>query len=119
MNKTDRGTLLSILETSHIPLWLIKDLCWLLSYRLLGVAVAIPTIIVAILIAIVTRKDKDKFLLNVAIAFWILANANWMIAEFYDFDTRSYSIYPFLTGILIFVVFLVQKLAKTNNIKDI
>jgi hypothetical protein len=107
------------METAHIPLWLVKDLCWLLTLRTLGVVMAVPTIAVAIIIAIVTRKDKDRFLPNVSIAFWIIANANWMFAEFFKWETAFYSIYPFLIGILVFMFFLVQKLFKTNNIKHI
>lgn len=117
MDSVKYGKLILLLETVHIPLWLFKDLCWLLSYQMLGVMVAVPTILVAILMAWVTRKDKDRFLPNVSIAFWIIANANWMFDEFYAFDTRFYSIYPFMSGILVFVVFLAQKLIKTNHIK--
>jgi len=119
MNPVNKDRVLFLLETAHIPLWLIKDVCWLMTYRTVGIVFAVPTIIVAIIMAFITYSDKDRFLPNVSIAFWIIANANWMVAEFYEFDTRFYSIYPFTAGILVFIVFLLQKLFKTNKIKHI
>jgi hypothetical protein len=110
--------LVNLLETVHIPLWLIKDVCWLMTYRVLGVIVAVPTIVVAVVMAIITRKDKEKFLPNVSIAFWILANANWMFAEFFEIENiRFYSLFPFLLGILVFIAFLVQKVRRRNKIR--
>ncbi len=47
-----------ILETVHIPLWLVKDLCWLLTWKTLGVIMAIPTVLVAIIITVVSYQDK-------------------------------------------------------------
>jgi hypothetical protein len=110
--------LLELLEMAHIPLWLIKDLCWLMTYKTLGVVIAIPTIAVAIIMAIMTRHDKDKFLPNISIAFWIIANANWMFAEFFEVNIRFYSLYPFVAGILAFVFFLFQKLSKTSKVNQ-
>lgn len=98
------------LETIHIPLWLIKDICWLMEYRTLGVIIAIPTIWVAIWMCFITYKKQDHFLPNVSIAFWIVANANWMVAEFYELETKQLSIYPFLLGVLAFLIFVYIKL---------
>jgi hypothetical protein len=119
MNRSKYGKLLLLLETIHIPLWLVKDLCWLLSYRLLGVMVAIPTIIVAFVMAVVTRGDRERFLPNISVALWILANANWMVAEFYDWDIKHYSLYPFVGGLLVFTFFLIQKLVKSDKVRHI
>jgi hypothetical protein len=110
---------LSALETSHVPLWLLKDICWLMSFRLVGVIIAIPTVLVAMIMVVLTYKDRSAFLPNLSIALWIIANTNWMVAEFYEFDTKSYSLYPFIGGLLVFVVFLIQKLRKTDKIKHI
>jgi hypothetical protein len=86
----------------------------------LGVAVAVPTVIVAVIMAVITYGDRDRFLPNVSIAMWIIANANWMFAEFYEWDTKFLSLYPFISGILVFGFFLVRKLSnKTNKIKHI
>ncbi len=118
MNTNRYDKVVYFLETVHIPLWLIKDLCWLLTYRTLGVAVAVPTILVAIMMAVITRRDKNRFLPNVSIAFWIIANTNWMFAEFFEADfIRFYSLYPFLAGIGCFAVFVYRRQvnAPKNN----
>lgn len=99
------------LETIHIPLWLVKDICWLMEFRLTGIIIAVPTILVAFIVAYISRKDKNHFLPNVSIALWIIANANWMIAEFYDLPTKEYSIYPFLLGVMAFVIFVMIKIS--------
>jgi hypothetical protein len=120
MKPPKHGKLLEVMETAHIPLWLVKDVCWLMTYRTLGVVVAIPTILVAIIMAFITYGDKDRFLPNISIALWIIANANWMFAEFFEWDTRFLSLYPFVAGILVFAFFLGQKLFdKTDKIKHI
>lgn len=102
--------LINFLETVHIPLWLIKDICWLMEYRTVGVVIAIPTVLVAFTMVVITWKDKTSVWTNLSILFWILANANWMLAEFYNWPTKSYSIWPFLMGILTFTIFLLIKL---------
>ena len=52
-------------ENIHIILWLIKDMSWLMSWKLLGLAMVIPTIIVSI----------------------IIAKNSWMIGEFFFKDS--------------------------------
>ena len=104
------------LETIHIPLWLLKDLCWLMTYRTFGVVMAIPTVLVALLMVYVTYGDKDRFLPNISIAFWILANASWMLDEFFVLGIRSYCLYPFVAGIFVFLIYLLLKLMKTKEV---
>ena len=101
--------ILFILEMAHIPLWLIKDLCWLMTWRTTGIIMAIPTVAVAIILAVLTKKDNTRFLPNVSIAFWIMANANWMVAEFFDLPIRFFSVVPFVAGIIVFMVYLYQQ----------
>ncbi len=108
----NKDKILLLLEMAHIPLWLVKDMCWLFTWRTTGMVMAIPTVVVAIIIAWATRKDETKFLPNLSIALWIIANANWMVAEFYEFKTRFYSVIPFTLGILVFVVFLLNRARK-------
>lgn len=71
-------------ENMHIPLWLIKDTCWMLEWRWLGVAMVVPTVTMAIYILIKSVKMVE-FYINLAICFWITANSFWMCAEFFDF----------------------------------
>ncbi len=109
VQKMNQQKKLFVLETIHIPLWLFKDLCWLMTWRTFGIVMAVPTIIVAFALVWLTRKDTTRFLPNVSIAFWITANANWMVDEFYDLNTRYYSIIPFVLGIITFVIYVIQE----------
>jgi len=76
----------------------------------LGIAMIIPTLFVAIVIAWRTRQFKSELAHNLAIAFWISANSLWMISEFFGFDTKPIllgfegkhlALIPFIIGIAI------------------
>lgn len=107
--------LLAFLELVHIPLWLIKDLCWLMTWKTIGIIIAVPTVLVAIFIVWVTKNEPSKLFPNLSIAFWILANANWMVAEFFELDIRFYSIIPFVLGLMVFGLFMINNLRINRN----
>lgn len=89
-------------ENLHIVFWLFKDISWAMLWKPIGLAMLAPTLILAIIITIRTRKLKSEFFHNLAVVFWITANGYWMIAEFFwsDHDyLRYYSAIPFVTGI--------------------
>jgi len=98
------------MENLHIVFWLLKDISWCMVWRPLGIAMIFPTLIIAIVIAFRTRQFMSEVCHNVAIVFWITANAYWMISEFFYFEdvivyhsiTYKYlAIIPFCIGILI------------------
>lgn len=96
------------IENLHILLWLIKDACWALDWRLPGLIMILPTITVAAIITVQTRKVLSELLHNLAVLFWISANCTWMIGEFFGWDEGPYglrklSIIPFSIGLLILV----------------
>ena len=74
------------MENMHIVFWLLKDISWCMIWRELGIAMFIPTLTVAIMIAWRTRSIRAELAHNLAIAFWITANGYWMISEFFGFD---------------------------------
>jgi len=95
------------MENLHIVFWLLKDISWCMTWRVLGIAMIIPTLSVAIMIAWRTRQFKSELAHNLAIAFWISANSLWMISEFFGFDTmtvwkeftgKHLALLPFFTG---------------------
>lgn len=97
------------MENLHIVFWLFKDISWCMLWKVLGIAMVIPTLAVAIFIAIRTSNIKSELAHNLAVVFWITANSYWMVSEFYGFDEmhvwrnfegRHLSMIPFLTGIL-------------------
>lgn len=91
------------LENLHITLWLLKDLCWVMIWKPLGVFMIIPTMVAALVITWQTRNIKSELLHNLAVIFWISANAYWMLTEFFtqDDSLRYYAVIPFSCGILV------------------
>ena len=91
------------IENLHIVFWLIKDLSWAMLWKPLGLLMIIPTIGAALLITWQTRGIKSELLHNIAVIFWILANAYWMVTEFFskNDNLRYYAIIPFTLGIIV------------------
>lgn len=88
-------------ENLHIIFWLLKDICWCMSFKTVGVIMLVPTLTVAILITWQTRKLKAELFHNLAVTFWICANGYWMIIEFLGKDDklRIFTVIPFLIGL--------------------
>jgi hypothetical protein len=95
------------MENMHIVFWLLKDISWCMIWRWMGIAMIIPTLSIAIVIAWRTREIKAELAHNLAIAFWISANSLWMISEFFHFDTvmiwgdytgKHLALIPFFSG---------------------
>lgn len=107
------------MENMHILFWLLKDVAWCMIWKVLGLVMIFPTLIISIIIAWRTRSFKSELAHNLAITFWISANSYWMISEFFGFDERHIAfgiegkymaVIPFLTGVLILVYYyLFQK----------
>jgi hypothetical protein len=98
------------MENLHIVFWLFKDISWCMIWKPLGIAMIIPTLAIAIIITIRTRQYVSELCHNLAVVFWISANAYWMISEFLHFDTnelfgqytfKHLAIIPFVMGILV------------------
>ena len=113
------------MENMHIAFWLLKDISWCMIWRDLGIAMVVPTLSIAIFIAWRTRKIKSELAHNLAIVFWISANAYWMISEFFHFDTiniwreftgKHFALVPFAIGaIILFYYYAVQ---LPNELKE-
>lgn len=100
------------IENMHIFLWLLKDICWALDLKILGMIMIIPALSVAIGIAWQTRKITSELFHNLAVILWISANSLWMVGEFYGFDegtwgTRHLALFPFGLGIAILLYFYI------------
>jgi len=72
------------MENLHIVFWLLKDIAWCMIWRPLGMVMIFPTLIISIIIAYRTRELVSELTHNVAITFWITANAYWMTSEFFN-----------------------------------
>jgi hypothetical protein len=112
--------MLKRLENLHILFWLVKDLCWCLVFKGLGVAMVIPTFFIAVYIAVKSyKKSISDFVHNMAVLCWISANSVWMITEFYKmednfFGTGLHGKYVaavfFVIGIVIPFVYYIHRL---------
>ncbi len=91
------------IENLHIVFWLLKDLSWAMLWKPLGLVMIVPTIAAAVIITWQTRHIKSELLHNLAVVLWILANAYWMMVEFFSTNDalRFYTIIPFSAGLII------------------
>jgi hypothetical protein len=105
-------------ENAHIALWLVKDCCWVSGWKIPGVLMIVPTLFVAIHIAWNSRKNIHDLFHNIAICFWIGANASWMLNEFFFEDHyRIVAKIFFAIGMSIIVfyyTFLFKKYKRDN-----
>jgi hypothetical protein len=117
------------MENMHIVFWLIKDISWCMLWKPFGVAMVIPTLVIAVVISFRTRKIKSELAHNLAVVFWISANAYWMISEFFGFDEmpvwngyegKHLALIPFVTGALILLYYyVVQRPAELRKNKEL
>ena len=113
------------MENMHIIFWLLKDVSWCMIWKPLGIAMIFPTLIIAIIIAWRTRELASELAHNLAIIFWITANAYWMISEFFGFDQvrllygiegKYIATIPFSIGVLILAYYYIfQKPKETKQ----
>ena len=112
------------MENMHIIFWLIKDVSWCMVWKVLGLAMIVPTLAIAIMIAWRTRELKSELAHNLAIAFWITANSYWMISEFFAFDEvhiwrqfegRHLALFPFAIGVFILAYYYLIQRPQENK----
>ena len=115
------------MENLHIVFWLFKDISWCMIWRPLGIAMIFPTLIIAIVISFRTRQYISEVCHNVAIVFWITANAYWMVSEFFHFDTaivygdityKYLAIIPFSIGIIILTYYYLVWKPTHRNVEE-
>ena len=114
-------------ENLHIVFWLIKDTCWVMTWRLAGMSMIFPTLFVAVHLAWKSRKNTNELFHNVAVCLWICANATWMTGEFFYKDSfRPFASIFFAAGLLVVAVYYIfyfpnrnsNEIAETNNLID-
>jgi hypothetical protein len=107
-------------ENLHIAFWLVKDTCWVMDIRTMGIVMIFPTLFLAFYITYRFRTQLAELYHNLAVCLWIMANTIWMIGEFFFDDTlRPYAIIFFLAGILVifyYYLFVYKKLTRDSEI---
>lgn len=115
-----------VTENLHIVFWLVKDVCWCIAFKPLGIAMIFPTIILAAWIAWQNRQIVAELFHNLAVLFWISANSYWMISEFFRFDEKKVlgeltgkdiAVVPFTLGILCLAWYYLTIFPKERKIK--
>jgi hypothetical protein len=87
-------------ENLHILFWLLKDLCWVMDLRVIGLALVVPTVWLAFWISWRSRDQRSDLFHSAAVVCWILANSTWMIGEFFMEDsTRPVAVVFFVAGL--------------------
>ncbi len=112
-------------ENLHIVFWLMKDISWCLMWRTLGMIMIVPTLGAAIFITWRAKHNRTDFAHNLAVVFWITANAWWMIAEFFEFDEkpillgidgRHWAIVPFVIGAIVLAAHYLRELVFARRL---
>ena len=67
----------------------------------------VPTLSLAIIISIKTRKNISELLPNIAIALWITANSIWMCDEFFELGIKKVCYIPFIMGLVVITYWLI------------
>lgn len=102
-------------ENLHILLWLLKDISWMMEWRVLGVAIMFPTVFIAVFIALKTFSETE-FYINLAIFFWICANSFWMCCEFFGYlHYKNYATIPFILGFISTGYFYYKKINSLSQ----
>ncbi len=101
-------------ENLHILFWLIKDTCWMLQFKWIGIAMILPTLTIALIIVFYT-KSRPVVYINLAILFWITANSSWMYIEFFtDGHLKQFTTIPFALGFLFVGLFYYKTVVKKH-----
>jgi hypothetical protein len=107
-------------ENLHIAFWLVKDACWCLLFKPLGIMMIVPTLYVALDILWRTRKVQADFYHNLAISLWITANGIWMTGEFFFHDSlRPYAMIFFGMGLTVlawYYLFLNKRITEAPKV---
>jgi hypothetical protein len=92
-----------------------------MGWKTLGIVMIFPTLILSIIILWRTRQLTSEWAHNLAVTFWISANAYWMVSEFFGFDTvvvwqgitgKHLAMIPFSVGVLILAWYYLFKRTK-------
>lgn len=108
-------------ENVHVVLWLLKDLCWLMEYRVAGLVMVAPTVAMAVHIAWRSRTDQRDVFHALAVILWIMANSTWMVGDFF-FGGKGHGVAQILflmgLGILAFYYVIIGPSLRRGPVKD-
>jgi hypothetical protein len=100
----------SVLDNLHFPLWILKDMAWMMKFGTISALLAIPTIIISLILIRITKGVERKQ--NMVILCWLSANTLWMSEEIFHTPTLEFSFIFFLLGILISLTYIPKLIMK-------
>lgn len=112
-------------ENFHIIFWLIKDMSWSMGWRILGISMIFPTLLISIYMTKKLKGNPSEWHHNLAVICWIVANSYWMISEFFGFEEIiifgsfkwvHLALIPFLLGLIFIVYFYLVIRKKSHSI---
>jgi hypothetical protein len=102
-----------LLDNMHFPLWILKDLAWMLGFGWVSLILAIPTIFISIILILYTSEVEQKQ--NVVLLFWLLANTLWMSHEMFNINTKGMAIVSFIIGIITAMTYIPKLIKDSIN----
>jgi hypothetical protein len=101
---------IDILNIIHFPLWILKDMMWLLKLGVISFTLSIPAILISIILVFNTKGYQR--LENLIISFWLMGNTLWMSHEMFGVNTLPIAIISFIFGIFISMKWIPYKIKK-------
>lgn len=105
-------------ENLHILLWLCKDSCWMMQWKLAGTLAFFPTMAIAMVICIKTWKTRVSLFANLSVLCWISANSCWMFSEFFSWNLIPVAIFLFASGVFFIAIYLFKIFIKKETEED-
>ncbi len=111
-------------ENLHIIFWLVKDMSWSMGWRIMGISMIFPTLLLSIYLTKKFKENQSEWYHNMAVICWIVANSYWMISEFYGFEELiifswikwvHLALIPFFIGLIFIVYFYLFVRKQINN----
>jgi len=105
--------LITVLDNLHFPLWIFKDMAWMMKFGFLSAILAIPTIIISLILISLTNGIERRQ--NMVIFCWLSANTFWMSEEMFRTPTIPLAIISFTLGIIISLTYIPKLLLNGKN----
>lgn len=102
-----------ILDNMHFPLWILKDMAWMLGFGWISLILAIPTVLISIILILTTIGIERKQ--NIILLCWLLANTFWMSHEMFDVNTKVFAIVLFVIGIIVALTYIPKLIKNSIN----
>lgn len=88
----------------HFSFWLLKDIFWLLKWKILATFMVVPTMLLTIYLLFKTKKFIST---TTIFSSWVMTNIFWMLHELYDIPLFFAKIFIGL-GVTTLILFMIK-----------